>query len=206
MPDIEDQNARIPTSAAPDSELLWDYMLRQQEFSISQFSTSLIGLGALLFAYGEILPSNEYTRVAIGVVGLGASFVLWAHTFGARQDAKAARAEMEAEREHLGSAFVRIMSWRRTTFWGRIYPSVTRSVIYFNGMMAYVWVTIIVHTVSATDSSKPGLVHLAKWVLPVADACALVVAAILWVYLSDKMDEKRSLRAAAVLPKQKPSR
>jgi hypothetical protein len=181
--------AGAPPPAAPGpnaavAQQLWDYMLRQQDFSVGQFTTGLIGLGALLFAYGSVPKDDDYVRIGIAITGFGAAFILWMHTFGARMDAHKALEQLQTAGPDLWAAYGLIMAWRNQHGWGNVYASVTRLAIYFNGLLMVAWGTIFLYTLTTRPVRYlPASVTI--WDLVAVDVVALVVAGFLWVALRD---------------------
>lgn len=107
-----------------EEERLFEYPLAQHQFSTGQFATSLIGLGALFFAYGSV--SSPFLRLIIASVAIGASFVLWFHTFGARYESWAIEEEVGATGLRLMNRYKRLRSWRKVGWLGDLYQPVLR--------------------------------------------------------------------------------
>jgi len=133
--------AKTMQAGSSDDELIWQFAQKQLDYSIQQFITSLIGLGALLFAYGEV--KSPFVETTIAAVGLAASIVLWTHSYVARVETNTAEQEVSRTRPKLVNRLHRLQSWRYVTRWGVAYQSVTRLIIYFNALMALAWVTIL---------------------------------------------------------------
>lgn len=126
-----------------DGEVIWGYAQQQIDYSIQQFVTSLVGLGALYFAYGTV--QGQFIKTTIAGVGLLASCVLWMHSWVARVEALAAEQEVRVTNPKLVDRFKRLRSWRTVTGYGRFYQSITRLVIYFNAVLALSWGTVLLY-------------------------------------------------------------
>jgi hypothetical protein len=133
------------TSMADDDELLWNLLQVEHKVVIQQFSTSLIGLGALFFAYGSVNPG--FLRNTIALVGLGASLILWMHTWGAGTEAH--ELEEEIARAPRGrTLIVRFWTYRRWRHRGTYrwtYWSVLRLIAYFNGLLVLAWLIVLLY-------------------------------------------------------------
>jgi hypothetical protein len=172
------------TPSAPrstdDAELLWNLMIKQQEFSVGQFATSLIGEGALLFAYAElgaIEPTYNFVRTGIAFLGFGAGVVLWIASFAARQDATATERLLKSKRRPLADAYGKVREWRAGSPWSWLYPSITRLIIYANAMIALFWLTLTIHLLFPDSFRTFGA--------GVVDIFGFFVGVLLWFILSD---------------------
>ena len=128
-----------------DFEKVWDYVISQEQYNIQELATSIIGIGALFFAYGTV-PVG-FLRNIIALIGLGASFVLWTHSWAARVDARSGRKYLS---DHFRPSQVaghvnKIQSWRSESYAKWLYHPVTRLAVYFQGLVAFAWVLILVN-------------------------------------------------------------
>jgi len=176
-----------PATATSDVERLWDLMLKQQEFSVSQFATSLIGEGALLFAYGTISPLYDFVRLIIAFLGIGAALVLWAASFATREDSRATRKILVKLEPRLMRKYEELRSWRVTSRWRYIYQSVTRLTIYTNGLIALLWFTIALYTIRWLVPLSNTWFHwlISSETLTFIIVAGLIAAGVLWVSFRD---------------------
>ena len=65
-------------------ENLWSYLLQQDRYTVEEFGVGIVGIGALLWAYGSV--DFPYLKELIAWIGLGGSFILWMHIFGALKE------------------------------------------------------------------------------------------------------------------------
>ncbi len=124
--------------------LLWDYMVKQQEFSVTTFATALIGEGALLFAYGSLISADDLVRVTIALLGIGTGIVLTIHSFIARREALAIQRLFESNSKPLDAALKVIHQWRGNL--KRLGP-VTKLMTFVDGLIVIMWSTILLHVV-----------------------------------------------------------
>jgi hypothetical protein len=119
---------------------LWKQMIKQNEYVVQEFFTAVIGIGALFFAYGS-LHSYGYIAIAVAMVGLGASIVVWMHEFGAHK-------EMLAIQDELGDTEL-MTRWKKTLGWRDKFPynlfyhPSTRLMTYFSALVALTWSLLI---------------------------------------------------------------
>jgi hypothetical protein len=170
--------AGSPPSTEPGP--LWDYLFLNMQFSVGNFGLGLTGLGALLFAYGEVESMNPFAGNTIAGVGLAASIVLWMNDFGFRKEVEAARELLRNSGQSRFAVVDQTQAWRRAWPWKYVYLSASRLGTYFNAVFALVWVTLILRGVLGTSPTT--LYYL--------DALGLFVSGVVWVY-SRLSDEKR---------------
>lgn len=70
------------------AELLWDRVYAQELHIVNELASSLIGIGALFFAYAELRGSPIQQFIAL--IGLGGSAILWLHCYLANKERDAA--------------------------------------------------------------------------------------------------------------------
>lgn len=120
---------------------LWDLLFKQQDYIVQEFFTTVIGIGALFFAYGSVL-TVPYVRLAIAFIGLGASIIVWTHSYGSHATASAA--EERLKNSDFYASYRAINKWRNQKWYDKyLYHSVTRLITYFSALVALVWGLII---------------------------------------------------------------
>ncbi len=123
-----------------DDENLWNYAIAQDQYVVQEFGLGIVGIGALFFAYSSI--SSFYLQVLIALVGLGGSFTMWMHMFGADKEFKEIKNKLSGD---FVKKFDDAQSWRRNGINRFIYLSVKRLMTYFMGMVCVAWFTIILY-------------------------------------------------------------
>jgi hypothetical protein len=123
-----------------DDGNLWDWMITQYQFIITQFGIGIVGLGALLFAYGTV--SSTLLKELIALVGLASSYILWMHIFGATREIKALREELKKTSPDFFKHYESLSTWRNRGIVGYLYYPVTRMMIYFMGLISLAWLSI----------------------------------------------------------------
>jgi 4-hydroxybenzoate polyprenyltransferase len=124
-----------------DDENLWDYMITQYQFIITQFGIGIVGLGALLFAYGTV--KSALLKELIALVGLASSYILLMHTFGATREIKALRDELRKSSPDFFKRYEALSTWRSRDIVRYLYYPVTRMITYFMGLLSLAWLSII---------------------------------------------------------------
>jgi hypothetical protein len=119
-------------------EKLWELAMNEENFIIQEFSTAVIGIGALFFAYGEIHSLN--LRLLISLIGLGSSLIVCIHSLGASKDRQAVLDILDAT--PLREKHKAIASWRSEGIYRLIYWSTLRIISYFSGLVAISWLLL----------------------------------------------------------------
>jgi hypothetical protein len=135
----------MTASPNPDRKLsdydqaLWNWSGKENEYIITQFGVAIIGIGALLFAYGELeaVGAHKGLKIFLGAVGLSASLIVWLHSWGARKTSQAARDEIE-DKEFL-KITRRVNAWRHQGVYCYLYYPVTRLIGYFAALIGVGW-------------------------------------------------------------------
>lgn len=126
---------------------LWDFYVQQDFYVFQEFSTGIIGIGALFFAYGELIKSVPFVANVIAFLGLGGSLVLWIHMYGARKDGQALTSELGLSNRHnISVRMGRVRGWRHRDRFARILyfpPSLIAA--YFMGLSALGWSDILAY-------------------------------------------------------------
>jgi hypothetical protein len=131
------------TMTTEEERRLWDWAVKLDETSVSEFATGIVGIGALFFAYGQVASVN--TRMLIALIGLGGSIILWLHLYATRTDIRAIRGELNRE----GGSFYavrlsKLQAWRNQG-WNRVlYYPVSRLMTYFMGLVSWGWIAIVI--------------------------------------------------------------
>jgi hypothetical protein len=197
----------IKLELAEDRGRLWDYMVKQQEFSVTQFGISLVGEGALLFAYGQLTGPNDFIRFAVSFLGLSTGLVLWLHSYSARRDAQTIRDILAENSSQLVAAYYQTNRWKKGSHWFK--PS-TRFMTYATGLVVLMWTTLLIHDLGGLPKNHW---PLASWwsgwpvggtasiVLAFIDV-GIVVAALSYLYGDD--EKPNELPAASKPPKISP--
>jgi hypothetical protein len=133
-------------------KIIWDSIVSEEQYIFQELTTSLIGIGALFFAFGTV--SIPYVRTLIALVGLGGSLTLWVHAFGASLDRDGSFLELARSEE--GRSLLKRQ--RRTTRWRsgprahQVYAPVFRMATWFMGLVSAAWVIVII----VNDSEAAG--------------------------------------------------
>jgi hypothetical protein len=105
--------------------------------------TSLIGIGALFFAYAAV--TDPFVRTIISLVGLGGSLTLGLHAYTMQRDRDGALDVLSESTE--GEAFRRRVDragvWRHTGLSVYLVPSSTSAATWFLGWVSAAWLLII---------------------------------------------------------------
>jgi hypothetical protein len=125
----------------------------------------------LFFAYGSL--SEPYLQNIIAFIGLGASFVLWMHSWAARRDARSGRYYLLKILDYSVAREVdQIQKWRGIGFPKWFYHPVTRLASYFQALVAGAWVLILAHSLAGV--SIPTLEGLGLGAFAVAAELAII--------------------------------
>jgi hypothetical protein len=125
-------------------QALWDWSVKEIEYVITQFGVAIIGIGALLFAYGELEAAGVHKglKIFLSAVGLSASLIVWLHSWGARKTSQEVR-EQIADKEFL--VIVRkANAWRHKGAYAYLYYPVSRLIGYFAGLIAVGWGLLLI--------------------------------------------------------------
>ena len=122
-------------------EHLWQYVINQDTYIVQEFGIGIVGIGALLWAYGSVTSDLHET---IAWIGLGGSMVLWMHIFGARKEFSEGVKELRKNNKTFFERFDRVKSWRKVGIYRVLYQPVTRLMAYFMGLVSWAWFTIII--------------------------------------------------------------
>jgi len=122
-------------------EHLWQYLINQDLYFVQEFGLGIVGIGALMWAYGSVPTS--YLREIISWIGLGGSLIIWVHMFGAGKEFRAISEEIKRNNELFFKRFEEARSWRKTGKYIFLYQPVTRLMTYFMGLVSWAWLTII---------------------------------------------------------------
>ena len=118
-------------------------MLTQGDVMLQQFGTAVVGIGALFFAYGEVLPLKHfYLNLIIALVGLGATFIVWMNAFGSIKQRKAIENDLKDSptAKRLMYRYDKMNKWRDNL---PFYYRVTRMEMYFSALVFLSWLTIL---------------------------------------------------------------
>jgi hypothetical protein len=182
---------------------LWDYMVKQQEFSISPFATALIGEGALLFAYASLVTADDFIRVTIALLGIGTGIVLTIHSFISRREALAiqhwfkAKANSNGDAKLLDDALTVIHQWRLT--FKRLLP-VTGLMTYADGLIVIMWSTILFHVVVGFWRTTPLVGWWASFAIFVIDLVAGIGWWLILQYFEREADQAIVAEPRATAP------
>jgi hypothetical protein len=130
-----------------EDKILWDLMLQQDKTILQHFGTTVVGIGALFFAYGEIVPLHlRFLTVIIALIGLAASLIVWMNVFGSIQQGQAIRDDLKASKSAtvLMERHEKIMgTWRdkKSNHW--LYYPVKKLEMYFSALVSLAWLTIL---------------------------------------------------------------
>ena len=124
-----------------EKELLWQYLSAVNNYLVQEFSTMIIGVGALFFAYGQIY-SHFYLRILISLVGLAASTILTMTAYNAFEDGNHIREQLK------GTRFINLYNeatnWRSKGLNRYLYYRATRLIIYFSLALTSAWVVVLI--------------------------------------------------------------
>jgi hypothetical protein len=123
---------------------LWEVAIKQEEHLVDELATSLIGIGALFFAYASLHGSPLQPLIAL--IGLGGSAVLWLHAIALNKDRSGAFTVLS---ERFGAppslrALQYVSSWRDQGIYRWIYIPMSAAATWFLGWVAFIWLWIIV--------------------------------------------------------------
>ena len=124
-------------------EILWNMAIAQESHVVTELGTSLIGIGALFFAYASLSASPVQPIIAL--IGLGGSAILWLHCFAANRDRDGALTALSKSSgfSSTRSAVRAIGGWRDSGF-GRLYVPLTAATTWFMGWVALAWLWILI--------------------------------------------------------------
>ncbi len=129
-----------------EEKKLWDFMVAQDNNIIGAFTTSVIGIGALFFAYGSIPGNFVQVRLVVALVGVGASVIIWMFVFGAHAQKRAFEDRLKDTK--LMKEWKETMKWRQEKFYRYAYFPITRMITYFSFLVAVAWGLIAISNVS----------------------------------------------------------
>jgi hypothetical protein len=129
-----------PPDALSVERMLWEVAIKQEEHLVDELATSLIGIGALFFAYASLHGSPLQPLIA-----LGGSTVLWLHAIALNHDRSGAFTVLsERFRSPPGlRALQALSSWRDHGIYRWIYIPMSAAATWFLGWVAFVWLWII---------------------------------------------------------------
>lgn len=126
---------------------LWDYAISQHQFLIQEFGLGIVGIGALLWAYGSFVsvvdPNTVFLRNLIAWIGLGGSFILWVHIYGTVKEFDSVIEEIGKTSPEFIKRFSEARSWRLKGANRIVYTPVSRLMTYFAGLVTWIWFSII---------------------------------------------------------------
>ncbi len=123
-------------------EKLWEWASKQDDVSVNQFATSIIGIGALFFAYGQLHTSH--TKLLIALIGLGGSVTLWLNIYGSRKEYYLIKKSLANNPFII--KFNELQRWRRKDVDKFLYHPVSRLMTYFMGLVSWAWIAIILRS------------------------------------------------------------
>ncbi len=91
---------------------LWDYYINHDFYSFQEFTTAVVGIGALLFAFATSLSAHPSTRIVIALVGLFASLILFWDMKSTSEDKKEFQNFMKIKGSKLVDQFEEFRAWR----------------------------------------------------------------------------------------------
>jgi hypothetical protein len=181
-------------------ELLWHYAESRDQRLFEQLATSLIGIGALFFAYG-VVP-DPIVRTLIALVGLGGSLALLLHSYAVTKDRDGAFAELSKSPEgrKLLKRSRRAGEWRDADRVRRLYVSSAALAKWLMGWVAIAWLIVIVwNDLSAAAILSTGqttwLSHYSPTILTIGGALAAFVTYTLLRRSAPRADQKRHMSA-----------
>lgn len=163
-----------------NDEHFWEYLLQQDRYTIEEFGIGIVGIGALLWAYGQ--TGNPHLKIVISLIGLGGSLILWMHIFGAFQETKACKDSLRENNKDFFQKFDNARLWRTKGKFRLLYHPVTRLMQYFMLLVSWVWFAIILRNVVSLEI----LIYL---------SAVVFVIALLFVIYRKSTDIKERLRA-----------
>jgi hypothetical protein len=162
-------------------QTLWESIHLQENYIFKELATSLVGIGALFFAFGTV--SSPLLRTYIALVGVGGSAILWAHAYAAFYDREGLFRELE--KSEIGNKMLvahrQAAQWRSRGWYGLIYVPITALATSFMGLVAIVWLFVLLENV--------GILNLTSTVI-LAGTCIIVI--ITYVNLQVVKRTKRS--------------
>lgn len=129
------------TTVPLNDEHLWKYLLNEDLYIFQEFGIGIVGIGALMWAYGSV--DWFYIKEIIAWVGLGGSIILWMHIFGALKEFEMLKEKLEENNPDFFQRFDDARSWRTKGRYRFLYYRVRRLMIYFSGLVSWAWLTII---------------------------------------------------------------
>ena len=161
---------------------LWDYLISQDQYLVQEFGLGIVGIGALLWAYGSLVSVNDSTAIllrnVIALTGLGGSLILWLHIFGTRKEAAALVDELEKTSPEIIERYRKVRSWRRKGLSRYLYIPTGRIMTYFAGLVTWTWFSIILLTLKLVQEQM----------VLIASIIIFVFAVVLLIYRAIKMD------------------
>jgi len=120
-------------------------MLSESNHIIQEFSTSVVGIGALFFAYASVNAQDGFVKLVIASIGLGASIIIWMHAYSSHKNEEAIKEIMMSSNSSLLQKYEKALEWRNGTWYDRyLQQPITRLVTYFSALVALAWILIIV--------------------------------------------------------------
>lgn len=148
--DTNQEDAKAPefvkSGLSPEdvSKFIWDHATKQDEYIITQFGVAIIGIGALFFAFGE-LKGQAHLQELVSLIGMGASIVVWMHSWGARVESR--RAWRAVPDDGLRDRLRWVRNWRNQEWFAWFYLPVTELIVYFSGLVALAWLNLFLWSV-----------------------------------------------------------
>lgn len=156
---------------------IWNWAVSLDGYVIQSFALAVTGIGALFFAYGEIL--NTHVRLVISATGVLASVVLFLHTRAALGDREAALDYLRQDpgSKELMRAHDAISRWRHNPSQGWAYFPVAHAILTFSALLALAWGLLLVTNLgySWTGRAMPG------WAWDESIFAGAVIGAAVWV-------------------------
>jgi len=183
-------------------ESLWDYAETRDQRLLDQLATSLIGIGALFFAYGSI--QDPFVRMIISLVGLGGSLALWLHATALHHDRNGAYVELARSQEGraLLKRWFRAGGWRDAPRVKRWYVSSVAFAKWLMGWIAAAWMLIIIVNDFSAARFSPFSPLQTKWLTQYSPILLSVVAGVAllstFLYLHRATLNDHGIRAEAV--------
>ncbi|MGA8537781.1 MAG: hypothetical protein WB789_10400 [Thermoplasmata archaeon] len=166
-------------------QLLWHYLVEQDRSVVTQFTTTLIGEGALLFAFveiGALSSAYGFVRLLIALLGLWTGLVLCGLSWTSWKTAR----ETEA---HLSSTMNFYKDIRQPSWMGF---DMLRVTVFTNGLVALLWANFLIRLIS--EYLRPGIHGMALqfgdwwWVLLLsADAVVVILSSIYFRWVSRRV-------------------
>jgi len=127
-----------------NAKAIWDWAIGLDNYVTQAFALAVTGIGALFFAYGQIL--NTHLRVVISLTGLGASLVLVYFTNTAWKDRDGAFRLLRKDpvAVELMSLYDDAKRWRNRGAWKWAYFPVAGTILAFSAILAMAWFLILV--------------------------------------------------------------